>query len=73
MTDTKKTTELNDAELDNVQGGIGLLLPAVQRARGKVVASKTSKEFLSSGHTSGNVVKGGDKDFSSSAGGNPTV
>lgn len=53
MTDKKKTTELNETELDNVQGGVGLLLPAVQAAREKAVASKTSKEFLSSGHSTG--------------------
>tara|TARA_R110000824_G_scaffold111734_10_gene260448 strand:+ start:1653 stop:1853 length:201 start_codon:yes stop_codon:yes gene_type:complete len=33
MTDAMKNTELNEAELDQVQGGIGLLLPAVQAAR----------------------------------------
>lgn len=33
MTDVKKTEELNEAELDQVTGGIGLLLPAVQAVR----------------------------------------
>lgn len=33
MTDAMKNTELNDTELEQVQGGIGLLLPAVQAAR----------------------------------------
>ena len=33
MTEKTKKTELNEAELDQVQGGVGLLLPAVQAAR----------------------------------------
>ena len=33
MTEKTKKTELNEAELDQVQGGVGLLLPAVQSAR----------------------------------------
>jgi len=33
MTNVKKTEELNEAELDQVQGGVGLLLPAVQAVR----------------------------------------
>ncbi|MEP2989853.1 MAG: hypothetical protein ABJN65_12280 [Parasphingorhabdus sp.] len=55
MIDKKQTEELNEAELDNVQGGVGLLLPAVQSAReaARGSRSKTSKEFLSSGHSTG--------------------
>ena len=33
MTEKTKKTELNEAELDQVQGGVGLLLPAVQSVR----------------------------------------
>jgi len=33
MTDKTKTTELTDKDLDDVSGGIALLLPAVQSAR----------------------------------------
>lgn len=33
MTDLTKTEELNEAELNQVTGGVGLLLPAVQAAR----------------------------------------
>ena len=55
MTDKKQTEELNEAELDNVQGGVSLLLPAVQSVREapKESRSKTSKGFLSSGHSTG--------------------
>ena len=55
MTDKKQNEELNEAELDNVQGGVGLLLPAVQSAReaARGNRSKTSKGFLSSGHSTG--------------------
>lgn len=33
MTDKMKTEELSEGELDQVTGGVGLLLPAVQAAR----------------------------------------
>ncbi|WP_108812252.1 bacteriocin [Sphingorhabdus sp. Alg231-15] len=33
MTDVTKTEELNEAELDQVTGGVALLLPAVQSVR----------------------------------------
>ncbi len=50
MTD-KKTEELKEAELDNVQGGV--YLPEFKKVGGNAVGSKTSKEFLSSGHSTG--------------------
>lgn len=55
MTDRIKKDELNEKELEQVQGA-GLLLPAVQSAREAArrdSSSKNSKEFLSSGYSTG--------------------
>lgn len=47
MTDKKKTEELNEAELDQVTGGVGLLLPAVQAAREPASLKATGKSAKS--------------------------
>lgn len=51
MTDKKQNEELNETDLENVQGGV--YLPEFKKVRGTSVDSKTSKEFLSSGHSTG--------------------
>lgn len=49
MTD-KKTEELNEAELDQVNGGY-VYLPEFKKVREAAVKTTSSKEILSSGHT----------------------
>lgn len=55
MTDKKQTEELNEAELDQVTGG-GDTVRQYNLENAwptKATDSKTSKEFLSSGHSTG--------------------
>lgn len=51
MTDKKQNEQLNETDLENVQGGV--YLPEFKKVRGTSVNPKTSKEFLSSGHSTG--------------------
>lgn len=48
MTD-KKTEELNEAELENVQGGV--YLPEFKKVTETAAKTGTNKEILSSGHS----------------------
>lgn len=58
MTDVMKKTELNEAELDQVQGGIALLLPAVQSVR-ETASSENNTEAFASDNTAAKGSKGG--------------
>ncbi len=56
MTDKMKTEELNEGELDQVTGGVGMLLPAVQSARESARAT-ASPSAVSKKETTGGYQK----------------
>ena len=68
MTDKKQTEELNEAELENVQGGV--YLPEFKKVRESAVKSKTGGDLPSSGDSS-KIQEA--KGFASSGSGSPTV
>jgi|GEM_PF-3557542 len=53
MTDKTKTEELEETQLDNVQGGMGLLLPAVQIPPETAAIVKKGKTLRSGAGTKG--------------------
>ena len=65
MTDKKKPEELSEDDLSNVEGGVGLLLPAVQKAR--EAARKTTDTKTET------FARSDTKSFASNAGGSPNV
>ncbi|MBC2777071.1 hypothetical protein [Parasphingopyxis marina] len=60
MTDKKKTEELKDAELDDVQGGGNMEIQKPAATKSGDGSVRTADGFLSSGHTTGsNILSSG--------------
>ena len=64
---TDKPEELSETDLDQVKGGVGLLLPAVQGAPEGFRSTKKKGQTTSKGDESSAT------SFASSAGGDPNV
>jgi hypothetical protein len=60
MTDKKKTEELNEQDLDAVQGG-NMEIQNLANAKTGDGSVRTADEFLSSGHTTGSNITGTGK------------